>query len=90
MGNVDQNRFIVADATGYLEEIAREDILTDNEHKFDAIQVGRLKYFEYDFRQYQYFKQVGKLQHNGMTVDRQLCTIEVQFESSDHRYYITM
>lgn len=39
VGKVDDQRFIVADSTGYLEEISREDILTDNEHKFDAIQV---------------------------------------------------
>lgn len=39
VAKVDEQKFIVLDATGYLEEITREDILTDNEHKFDAIQV---------------------------------------------------
>jgi len=39
VGKVDEKRSIVADATGYLEEIVREDIFTDAEHHFNAIQV---------------------------------------------------
>lgn len=33
-------RYIIRDVTGYMETIARDDILTDTEHKFSAIQVN--------------------------------------------------
>lgn len=32
-------KYIVSDSTGYTEIILRDDILTENEHRFDAIQV---------------------------------------------------
>ncbi|XP_060565929.1 NK-tumor recognition protein-like isoform X1 [Ruditapes philippinarum] len=32
------NKYIIRDSTGYMETISREDILTESEHKFDAIQ----------------------------------------------------
>jgi len=31
--------YVVADATGYMEQVARDDIISDQEHKFDTIQV---------------------------------------------------
>lgn len=32
------HKYIIRDSTGYMETIARDDILTENEHRFDAIQ----------------------------------------------------
>ena len=34
-----ESNFILMDTNGHLEEISREDILTDDGHKFDVIQV---------------------------------------------------
>lgn len=40
VGDKGDGQYVVKDNTGYMEVIDRDDIITNTEHRFDAIQVS--------------------------------------------------